>query len=139
MTADDRATRLVLAGAALVLVGWLGNVVFGFWFLEAGSEVITFVLFSALVMRGAADPDQPLRLPLPAAFVALASAIIAAIIAVQHMGRILERSAGAELDDWLPLLVYVAGVVIVVVGAAIGSAEGSRTLTEGPNGAAPPA
>ena len=74
----------------LVLVGWLGNVTIGFWFLRAGVEVITLILLAALVMRAAADPDEPLRLPLPPAFVALALSILGAIIAVQHMSAFIE-------------------------------------------------
>jgi len=137
LAAHDRATRLVLIGTAVFLLGWLGNVTIGIWFLRAGVEVITFILLAALVMRAAADPDEPLRLPLPPAFVALALSIVAAIIALQHTGEILETKAG--IGGWIAHLLYVAGVVIVVVGAGIGSAEGSRTLTEGPKGAAPPA
>jgi len=132
----DRATRLVLLGAALVLVGWLGNVTIGVWFLQAGVEVITLILLAALVMRAATDPDEPLRLPLPPAFIALALSILGAIIAVQHMSVFVGEITG--IDDWICQLLYVAGVVVVVVGAGIGSVEGSRSLTEGPK-ATPPA
>ena len=62
---------------------------------------------------------------------------LAAIIAVQHTGEILKTNAG--IAGWFAHLLYVGGVVVVIVGAGIGSAEGSRTLTEGPKGAAPPA
>jgi len=126
----DRPTRLVLIGAALVLIGWLGNVTIGIWFVRAGTEVITLILFAALVMRAAADPDQPLRLPLPPDFVALALSILGAIIAVQHISALIGTFPG--IDDWICQLIYVAGVVVAVVGAGIGSAEGTRTLTEGP-------
>ena len=131
----DRATKLVLVGAALVLIGWLGNITIGIWFLRAGTEVITLILLAALVMRAAADPDQPLRLPLPPDFVALALSILGAVIAVQHTSVFIGEITG--IDDWICQLLYVAGVVVAVVGAGIGSAEGSRTLTEGRT-AAPP-
>jgi len=137
LAAGDRATRLVLIGTAVFLLGWLGNVTVGIWFLRAGVEVITFILLAALVMRAAADPDEPLQLPLPPAFVALGLSIVAAIIAVQHTGEILKTEAG--IAGWLAHLLYVGGVVIVIIGAGIGSAEGSRTLTEGSKGTAPPA
>jgi hypothetical protein len=136
IASGGRPTKLVLIGTALVLVGWLGNVTIGFWFLRAGAEVITLILLAALVMRAEADPDEPLRLPIPAAFVALGLAIIGAIIAIQHTARFIDQGAG--IDDWIFQLLYIAGVVVVIVGAGIGSAEGSRTLTEGPK-AAPPA
>jgi hypothetical protein len=136
LASGDRATKLVLIGAALVLIGWLGNVTIGIWFMRAGTEVITLILLAALVMRAAADPDQPLRLPVPAAFGALALSILGAIIALQHTSVFIGEITG--IDDWLCQLLYVAGVVVVVVGAGIGSAEGSRSLTEGPK-ATPPA
>jgi hypothetical protein len=137
LASGDRATKLVLIGTAVFLLGWLGNVTIGIWFLRAGVEVITFILLAALVMRAAADPEEPLRLPLPPAFVALALSIVAAIIALQHTGEFFKERVGIE--DWIAQLLYVAGVVVVVIGAGIGSAEGSRTLTEGSKGAAPPA
>jgi hypothetical protein len=136
IASGGRPTKLVLIGAGLVLLGWLGNVTIGFWFLRAGSEVITLILLAALVMRAEADPDEPLRLPVPAAFVALGLSIIGAIIAIQHTIKFFDQGGGIE--DWIFQLLYVAGVVVVIVGAGIGSAEGSRSLTEGPT-AAPPA
>jgi hypothetical protein len=136
LASGDRPTRLVLLGAALVLIGWLGNVTVGIWFLRAGTEVITLILLAALVMRAAADPEQPLRLPLPPDFVALALSILGAIIAVQHTSVFIGQIVG--IDDWICQLLYVAGVVVAVVGAGIGSAEGTRTLTEGSK-APPPA
>ena len=137
IASGGRSTKLVLIGAGLVLVGWLGNVTFGFWFLEAGSEVVTAILLAALVMRAEADPDEPLRLPIPAAFVALGLAIFGAIIAVQHTAKI--HRPGWRDRRLIPQLLYVAGVVVVIVGAGIGSAEGSRSLTEGRADTAPPA
>jgi hypothetical protein len=136
IASGGRPTRLVLIGTALVLIGWLGNVTIGFWFLRAGSEVITLILLAALVMRAEADPDEPLRLPIPAAFVALGLAIIGAIITLQHTVAFIDQGGG--IDDWIFQLLYVAGVIVVIVGAGIGSVEGSRTLTEGPK-ATPPA
>jgi hypothetical protein len=136
IASGGRPTRLVLIGAGLVLIGWLGNVTIGFWFLRAGAEVITLILLAALVMRAEADPDEPLRLPIPAAFVALGLAIIGAIITIQHTVTFIDQGAG--IDDWIFQLLYIAGVVVVIVGAGLGSAEGSRSLTEGPK-ATPPA
>jgi len=137
IASGGRGPRLVLLGAAVMLVGWLGNVTVGIWFLRAGTEVITLVLLAALVMRAAADPDQPLRLALPPAYVALGLSIVGAIIAIQHTVVFLDEPTG--LDDWLFQLLYVAGVAIAVIGAAVASSEGTRTLTEGRTGATPTA
>ncbi len=135
LASGGRPTRLVFIGAALVMLGWLGNVTWGFWFLAAGSAVITLCLLAALMMRAAADPEEPLRLPLPAAFAALAFGIIGAIIAIQHTSALLDQ--GAPIEDWLAQLIYVAGVVFVIWGAGLGSSEGARRLAEGPSGATP--
>jgi len=137
IASGGRGPRLVLLGAAVMLVGWLGNVTVGIWFLRAGTEVITLVLLAALVMRAAADADQPLRLALPPAYVALGLSIVGAIIAIQHTVVFLDEPTG--LDDWLFQLLYVAGVAIAVIGAAVASSEGTRTLTEGRTGATPTA
>ena len=115
-----------------MLIGWLGNVTIGVWFLRAGVEVITLILLAALVMRAAADPEEPLRLPLPPAFIALALSILGAIIAVQHMSAFVGQITG--IDDWICQLLYVAGVVVVVVGAGIGSARGFALVDGGPEG-----
>lgn len=135
LASGGRPTRLVFIGVALVMLGWLGNVTWGFWFLAAGAAVITLSLLAALVTRAAADPEEPMRLPLPAAFAALAFGIIGAIIAIQHTSALLDQ--GAPIEDWLAQLIYVAGVVFVIWGAGLGSTEGARTLTEGPTGATP--
>ena len=132
LDSGDRATRLVFIGAALVVIGWLGNVTIGIWFLRPGVEVITFVLLAALVMRAAADPEEPLRLPVPAGFVALGLSLVAAIIALQHTGVFFGQRTG--IVDWLAQLLYVAGVAVVVAGAGLAASEGARTMTEGPTG-----
>jgi hypothetical protein len=137
IAAGGRGTKLVLLGAGLMLIGWLGNVTLGIWFLRAGTEVITLILLAALVMRAAADPDQPLRLALPPAYVALGLSIVGAIIAIQHMTVFVDEPTG--IGDWLFQLLYVAGVAIAVVGAGIASSEATRTLTEGRTGATPSA
>src|SRR6478752_5499583 len=133
LDSGDRATRLVFIGAGLVLIGWLANVTIGIWFLRPGIEVITFILLAALVMRAAADAEEPLRLPVPAGFVALGLALVAAIIAFQHIGVFFGQRTG--LVDWLAQLLYVAGVAVVVAGAGLAASEGARNMTEGPSGA----
>jgi hypothetical protein len=130
-----RPTRLILVGAALVVIGWLGNVTVGFWFLEAGSETTTFILLAALVMRAAGDPDEPLRLPLPPAFIALVLTGVSALIALQHTSALVDRGAGIE--DWISQAIYVIGVVVALAGAILGSSEGMRTLGTGSDTPAP--
>ena len=116
--------RLLLIGAGLVIVGWLGNVTIGAWFLDAGVLTISLVLLAALVSRAEADPDQPMRLPIPAAFVAIVLAGLAALGAIGQTMALAETHLG--LDDWLVHLLAVAGVVVAIVGAALGVMETTR-------------
>ena len=41
-----RSTKLVLIGAGLVLIGWLGNVTIGLLVPRGGTEVITLILLA---------------------------------------------------------------------------------------------
>ncbi len=52
-----------------MIVGWLGNVTIGAWFLDTGVLTISLVLLALLLARAEADPEQPMQLPFPAAFV----------------------------------------------------------------------
>ncbi len=117
LAARDQSTRLVLLGAALVILGWLGNVTIGVWYLEAGSEVVTLVLLAALVVRAAADPEQPLRLPFPVAYVAVGLTAVGAIIAFQHTTSLLDEGVG--IASWIPMLPYIAGVAVALAGSIL--------------------
>jgi hypothetical protein len=120
----DLGTRLTLAGAGIVLVGWLGNVTFGGWYLEGGSELITWILLGTAVMRAIADPQRGLTLPFPAPVVALVLTGIAAVIAIQRTTLFLEGGHG--IDDWAPHLLAVGGVALAVAGTALASYEAFR-------------
>ncbi len=111
-----QATRLILIGAAVVELGWLGNVTVGVWYFEAGVEVLTLVLVAAILARAASDPTEPLA-QRPAAAATGVLLILSAIIALQHTLSFVGEGFG--LDDWIPQLVYAAGVAIAVAGAAI--------------------
>ena len=77
--------------------------------------------------------SRPTRIPVPVGFVALGLSLVAAIIALQHIGVFLGQRTG--LVDWLAQLLYVAGVAVVVAGAGLAAGEGARSMTEGPSGA----
>jgi hypothetical protein len=119
LAAGDRTTRLVMGGAVLAVVGWLGNVTIGVWYLDAGVIAITALLLAALVVRAAADPDEPLRLPFPAANVAVALTAVAALLALQHTIALVDQEVG--IGSWIPQLIYVAGVAVALVGAVLGA------------------
>jgi hypothetical protein len=137
LAAGDRTTKLVLGGAALVVLGWLGNVTIGVWLLDPGVIAITLVLLAALSVRAAADPDQALVLPFPVAYVAVALTGIALLLALQHSARLADQDVSVE--NWIPQLIYVAGAAIALIGAilgAIAAVASSTPAAPGPGGSA---
>ena len=110
MAGRDRPLLLVLAGTGLVVLGWLANVSIGFWYMEAGTEVVTLALIAALLMRAEADPETPLRVGFPVAFISLGLGVVCLLMALQHTIALADQGVG--IDGWLSHLVYIAGVVV---------------------------
>lgn len=129
LKAGDQPTRLVIIGAGLVVLGWFLDLIIGFWYLEAGSEVVTYTVLAALITRATADPDKPLRLPFPPAFIAVVLMVVSALIALQHTGRMFETSARATYLAWVAQLVYVVGVGVALAGSLLAAAAASRQMT----------
>jgi hypothetical protein len=127
LSAGDRMTRLVLGGAALVVVGWLGNVTIGVWRLDPGVIAITLVLLAALVVRAAADPDQPLVLSFPVAYVVIALTGITLLLALQHSALLADQEV--SIENWIPQLIYVAGAAIALIGGILGALAGLASTT----------
>ena len=136
LAAGDRATKLVLLGAALVLVGWLGNVTIGFWYLGArrrGHHASSCWRRSSceLPRTRLSRSDCRSRRPSPR----WRLSIIAAIIAFQHTSGDLsiERRRPRQLDR--AACCMWPGVVIVVGRRwASGSAEGLAHVDGGADG-----
>ena len=137
ISAGDRSAKVVVGGAALVVLGWLGNVTIGVWYLDPGVIAITLVLLAALVVRAAADPDQPLVLPFPVAYVAVVLTGIALLLALQHSVRLADQEVGAE--NWILQLIYIAGAAIALIGGILGAlaaVASSTPAAPGPGGTA---
>jgi hypothetical protein len=124
--------RLILSGAGLVVLGWLGNVTIGAWFLDAGVLTITFALLVLLLARAEADPDQPMHLPIPVAFIAIVIAGLAALGAIGQTMALADEGLG--MDDWLAHLIAVAGVALVLIGAALAVLDTTKAGTTGTSG-----
>ena len=127
ISAGDRSAKVVVGGAALVVLGWLGNVTIGVWHLDPGVIAITLVLLAALVVRAAADPDQPLVLPFPVAYVAVVLTGIALLLALQHSVRLADQEVGAE--NWILQLIYIAGAAIALIGGILGALAAAASST----------
>jgi hypothetical protein len=131
LAAGDRSTKLVMGGGVLAVVGWLGNVTIGVWYLDPGVIAITAILLAALVVRAAADTEQPLVLPFPAAYLTVALTAIAALLAIQHTIRLADQDVG--IGSWIPQLLYVAGVAIALIGAVLGAMASMRRPSAAPD------
>ena len=113
----------------LVLVGWLGNVTIGFWFLRAGPRSSRSSCWRRSSMRAAAD-RRTAAAPDPGRIRrARTLGIVGAIIAFQHTASSSTRAPGSTTGS--SSCSTSPGWSSSIVGAGIGSAEGSRTLTEG--------
>ena len=82
-----------------MILGWLGNVTIGAWFLDTGALTITVVLVALLLARAEADPEQPMQLPVPAAFVIVVLVAIAALEALLQVGDLIGAHQG--IQSWL--------------------------------------
>jgi len=122
----DRPLVLVLGGTGLIVLGWLANVSIGFWYMEAGVEAVTLALVAALLMRAEADPETPLRVGFPVAYIAFGLGIVGLLMAFQHTLAL--AGEGPGIDGWLYHVVYLAGVVVLLVGSGLGSAEGAGIM-----------
>jgi hypothetical protein len=109
--------RLVVIGAAVTVVGWIGNVTFGVWYLEPGVIVLASMLIAAAIARAADDPAGGITNQLAAGVVAAVLIAISAVIAIQHTSSF--AGEGLGLDDWIPQLAYVGGVAIAAVGVVL--------------------
>jgi len=116
IASGDRGTRLAYAGVGLVILGWLGNVTIGVWTTAAGVTVLFWIILAGMILRWASDPAST-RLPVAGAWIAVLCAAIAALLGLNHMMGFVDRSADFSPLDWLLLLVYLAGVALVLFGS----------------------
>jgi len=131
LASGDQATSLILVGAGLVVLGWLADVVFGVWYLKAGSAVVTVVVLAALLARSAADPDEPMHSPVPVGYIELPLTLLGAIIALQHTGQMFGTTARTTYIQWIPQLIYVVGVIVALAGAGLAAAAAARPVASG--------
>lgn len=111
-----QAARLIVLGAVVATLGWLGNVTYGVWRFEPSAQVLTLILLAAVVAQAASAGSERLdgRVGAVATVVLVA---LAALLALSHTGPFI--SEGFGIDDWIPQLAYLAGVVLQAVGAAL--------------------
>jgi hypothetical protein len=125
----EAGARLAGIGAGLVLLAWVLHLTVGFWaFGPAVWGIGALILAAVLLLSGGA-----FGLPAWTAWVAFALGVFAAWVALGQWGALMD--VGAErvelgLEDYLPFLLYVVGILLVIAGAAL-TATGGRLAIPG--------
>jgi hypothetical protein len=134
----ELGARLAFLGVLLVLLGWLVNITLGVWRWEGPAALVTFlVLLVAVILLMISEDAFGPRIPIPVAWVAAGVAIWAGLIAlVQHLQAFLSEFDSPGIEDWLGMLLYIVGIILVIAGTVM------MALAAGPvrgiGGAAPP-
>lgn len=114
----EPGARIAGLGALFVLVAWALHVTIGFWSLGPATwGIMAVVLAAALVLVGSSG-----TLPAWISWVAVVLGLFAAWTAFGQWGALMDIGADRVelgLEDYLPFLLYVAGILLVILGAAM--------------------
>lgn len=116
--------RLAAIGAGLVLLAWVLHLTIGFWAFGPAVWGLGAILLASVLLLTSGE----FRLPAWTGWVALVLGVIAAWVALGQWGALMDLGADQVelgLGDYLPFLVYVAGILLVIAGAAV-TATGGR-------------
>jgi hypothetical protein len=130
----SRGTRLAVGGLALVLLGWAIYLSFGYWRISAATLSLALATIAAALIVVA--PRWQKALPeVPVAWVGSALGVVIILLALGLWGSLTSNQAELGLDEWLPFVAYVLGVVAIIAGGAL---EGQTVWAARPVRAAPP-
>jgi hypothetical protein len=129
----ERGAMLAMVGAGLVLLAWILHLTIGFWALGPASWGLAAVVLAAVLLLMGSES----RLPAWVGWVAAALGLFAAWTAFGQWGALME--IGEEritlgLEDYLPFLIYVAGILLVIGGAlltAVGNTPAASAALSG--------
>jgi hypothetical protein len=114
--------RLIVGGAILALLGWFAVLLVAqvFNFVQNIQISVLAVALILVVRWSARDPRSGIRWPVPASYVIAALAVIAAVFALLWFLRIIDDTLDrGGLDVFLPIIVYLGGLALLVVGAVL--------------------
>jgi hypothetical protein len=114
----ERGAMLAAVGAGLVLLAWVLHLTIGFWALGPASWGLAAIIVAAVLLLVAADT----RLPSWIGWVAVVLALFGGWTAFGQWGALMgvgEDQIELGLEDYLPFLLYVAGILLVLGGAVL--------------------
>lgn len=130
-----RGTRLALGGLGLELLAWTLMLSISVFALgQTAAFGISLAILAVVVLVFGGDPSHGWRLPIPASWIAIALAVIAALPLIDQAGqylRVVDRF-GLDPIDTLVFLAHAAGTLLVLVGAVLAAADERNAATPSP-------
>jgi hypothetical protein len=136
LRSGDQGTNIALAGAGLVLVAWILHVTIGFWAFGPAAWGITALVLAVVVL---VFRDE-IGTSFPPAWISVVLAVFGAVVAVGQWSALMDIGATRVtlgLEDVLPFLIYVVGIVCILGGSLLVAMAGMRAAG-GDAGAPPP-
>ena len=117
-TRGDEGTRIAALGLLLVLIGWAFNLSISFWTMSQAALPLAALTIAALLVA------EGLRIesPVPVAWIGAGIAGFAALVALGNWNELTtlgRTEITLEPIDFLGLLVYSVGVVLIIVGGVL--------------------
>jgi hypothetical protein len=124
----EAGARVAALGLVLVLIAWILHLTIGFWAFGPAIWGIAALLLAALLLL-LGDPGD--RLPAWVGWVAVVLGLFAGWSAIgqwTELMRLGETQLELGIDDILPFLVYVAGILLIIAGGVLHATGGKLPL-----------
>jgi hypothetical protein len=124
-----RGAQVAALGAGLVLLAWVLHLTIGFWAFAPATWGLLAVVLAAVLLLTAGEAKTPAWV----SWVAVGLGVFAAWVALGQWGALMdigERQLELGLEEYLPFLIYAAGILLVIGGGVL-SATGGRLAIPG--------
>ena len=111
-------TKIAAVGLLLVLIGWAFNLSISFWTMGQAALPVAILTIAALTVAEA----PRIQSPVPVAWVGAGIAVFGALLALAHWSDLLtlgRTELTLEPIDFLGLLAYSIGAVLIIVGGVL--------------------